>query len=103
MQIISAGDNGNNTWKTKTTTTERSKGVTQELNELVMDYNNKLGFLQLICRASLIFKSNFELALSIFLKGRELYESKHVLVESRCLKIRDLLSFLIFFSIPVIK
>ena len=41
----------------------------------------KLGFLQLICKASLIFKSNLELALSIILKQRELYESKHVGVE----------------------
>ena len=30
----------------------------------------KLGFVQLICKASLIFKSNIELALSIILKGR---------------------------------
>ena len=47
----------------------------------------KLGFLQLIYKASLIFKSNIELALSIILKQRELYESKHVSVECRCLKI----------------
>ena len=39
-----------------------------------------------ICKASLIFKSNLELALSIILKQRELYESKHVVVECRCLK-----------------
>ena len=45
----------------------------------------KSGFLQLICNASLIFKSKLELALSIVLKQRELYESKHV--ECRCLKI----------------
>ena len=32
----------------------------------------KLGFLQLICKAPLIFKSNLELALSIILKQREL-------------------------------
>ena len=44
----------------------------------------KLGFLQLICKASLIFKSNLELALSVILKERELYESKHVAVECRC-------------------
>ena len=56
----------------------------------------KLGFLQLIWKASLIFKSNLELALSIILKQRELYESKHVVVECRCLKIWDLLSFLKF-------
>ena len=30
----------------------------------------KLGFVQLICKASLIFKSNLELALSIILKER---------------------------------
>ena len=32
----------------------------------------KLGFPQLICKASLIFKLNLELALSIILKEREL-------------------------------
>ena len=50
----------------------------------------KLGFLQLRCKASLIFKSNLELALSIISKQRELYESKHVAVERRCWKIWDL-------------
>ena len=50
----------------------------------------KLGFVQLICKASLIFKSNLELALSIILKERELYDSKHVAVECRCLKMCDL-------------
>ena len=34
----------------------------------------KLGFLQLICKASVIFQSNLELALSIILKQRELFE-----------------------------
>ena len=43
----------------------------------------KLGFLQLISKASLIFKSNLELALSIILKQRELYESKHVVMECK--------------------
>ena len=47
----------------------------------------KLGFLQLICKASLIFKSNLELALSIILKQRGLYESKHAVMEYRCLEI----------------
>ena len=55
----------------------------------------KLGFLQLICKTSLIFKSNLESALSIILHERELYESKHDAVECRCLKIWELLSFLI--------
>ena len=40
----------------------------------------KLGFVQLICKASLISKSNLELALSIILKERKLYESKNVVV-----------------------
>ena len=60
-------------------------------------------FIQQICKASLIFKSNLELSLSIILKERELYESKHVTVESRCLKTWDLLSFLICSSILVLK
>ena len=63
----------------------------------------KSGFLQLICKASLIFKSNLELALSIILKQRELYESKHVVVECRCFKIWDFLSFLKCSSILVLK
>ena len=46
----------------------------------------KLGFLQLVCKASLIFKSNLELVLSIILKQREFYKSKHVSEECRCLK-----------------
>ena len=62
----------------------------------------KLGLLQLICKTSLIFKSNLELALLIILKQRELYESKHVAVECRCLKIWHLLSFLICSSILVL-
>ena len=41
-----------------------------ELNDFVVF---KLGFLQLICKASLIFKSHFELSLLIILKERELY------------------------------
>ena len=39
----------------------------------------KLGFLQLICKVS-FFKSILKLALTIILKQRELYESKHVAV-----------------------
>ena len=39
----------------------------------------KSGFLQLICKAS-------SLALPVILKERNLYESKHVAVECRCLK-----------------
>ena len=42
-----------------------------------------LSFLQLMCKASLILKSNLELALSIILKERELYELKHVVMEYR--------------------
>ena len=55
----------------------------------------KLGSLQLICKAYLIFESNLELALSIISKQRELLELKHVGVECRCLKIWGFLSFLI--------
>ena len=78
------------TIKEKQTKTERSKG-NRSYSEMVRAkwfcWAFKLVFLQLICKASLIFKSNLELALSIILKQRELYESKHVAVEYRCLKI----------------
>ena len=60
-------------------------------------------FIQQICKASLIFKSNLELSLSIILKVRVLYKSKHIVVECRCLRICDLLSFLICSSILVLK
>ena len=63
----------------------------------------KLDFAQLILKASLIFKSNLDLALSIILKERELYESKHVVVDCTCLKICELLSFFICSSILVLN
>ena len=47
----------------------------------------KLSFLQLICKASLIFMLNLELVSSIILKETESYESKHVVEECGCLKI----------------
>ena len=73
---------------------KRNKGVAQ-----VRCCAFKLGFVQLMHRSSLIFKSNLELALSSILKERELYDTKHAVVEYKCLKIWDLLSFLICSSI----
>ena len=72
--------------KEKQTKTKRSKG-NRRVRAKWFCCAFKLGFLQLICKASLIFRSNLELALSIILKQRELYESKHVSEECRCLKI----------------
>ena len=63
----------------------------------------KFGFLQLVYKVSLIFKSNLEFVLSNILKQRESYQSKHVAEECRCLKTWDLLSFLICSSILVLK
>ena len=86
------------TTKEKQTKTERNKGnrsYGERVRAKWFCCAFKSGFLQLICKASLIFKSNLELALSIILKQRELYESKPVVVECRCLEIWDLLSFLI--------
>ena len=85
--------------KEKQTKTKRSKGKRSFSGRVGAKWfccPFELGFLQLICKASLIFKSNLELSLSIILKQRELCESKHVAVEFRCLMIWDLLSFLIF-------
>ena len=81
------------TTKEKQTKAERSKGnrsYSERVRAKWFCCAFKLGFLQLICKASLIFKSNLELILSIILKERQLYESKHVAVECRCLKIWDL-------------
>ena len=47
----------------------------------------KLGFLQLICKTSLIFKANLELTLSILLKERELHESKHAVVDLKNIRL----------------
>ena len=89
MKIID-GREMQKTPKGKQTKTERSKGnrnYSESVRAKLFCCAFKLGFLQLIRKASLIFKSNLELALSIILKQRELYESKHVVVECRCLKI----------------
>ena len=88
MKIIDEG----NYAKTKKTTKERQKrteqgrNYTERVTAKLFFCAFKLGFLQLICKASLSFKSNLELVLSIILKQRELYESKNVVVEGRCLK-----------------
>ena len=112
MSIVRVRDNENNRrkrnakkqqQKTKTEKNKRRGSYSEMVGAKWFCCAFKLGFLHLICKASLIFKSNLELALSIILKERELYESKHVAVECRCLKIWDLLSFLICSSILVLK
>ena len=86
-----------NTTKEKQTKTERSKrsrSYSERVRAKSFCCAFKLGFLHFICKASVIFQSNLELSilasnlvLSIVLKQRELYESKHVAVKCRCLKI----------------
>ena len=91
--------------KEKQTKPERSKGnrsYSERVRAKWFCCAFKLGFLQLICKASLIFKSNLELALSISLQQRELYESKHVMLECRYL-IWDLISLFICSSVLVLK
>ena len=89
--------------QTKAETSKGNKSYSERVRAKWFCCAFKLGFLQLICKASLIFKSNLELALSIILKQRKLYESKNVAEECRCLQTWDLLSFLIFSSILVLK
>ena len=62
-----------------------------------------LGFLQLICKASLTFKSNLELALLIILKERELLRVKACCGGVYMLKNMRLLSFQTRSSILVLK
>ena len=86
MLIISVRDNENNRWNRnakKNKKTEKNKGDRSHSERMRAKWfccTFKLRFLKLICKASLIFKSNLELALTIILKQRELYESKHVAV-----------------------
>ena len=77
------------TRKEKQTKKERIKGnkcYSEKVRAKWFCYAFKLGFFQLISKVSLIFRSNLELALSIILKQRELYESKDVATECRWLK-----------------
>ena len=106
MVIISVRDNENNRWKRKT----KNKNTKEQSGEASCSESwrakrfccaFKLGFLQLICKASL--KSNLELALSTIFKKRELYESKNVVVGCRSLKLWDLISFLKCSSILLLK
>ena len=91
-------------WKNKDRKTQRSgASYSESVRAKWFCCAFKLGFVQLLCKASLIFKSYLELALSIILKERELCESKHIMVECRCLKICDLLSFFMCSSILVLK
>ena len=80
------------TTKEKQTKTERSKGnrsYSERVRAKWFCCAFKLGFLQLI----------WELALSIILKQRELYESKHVVVECRCLKVWEIAAEIVIHSI----
>ena len=90
-KVICVRDNENNRWKrnadkkTKTNKNKGDKNYSEKVGTKWFCCKFKLGFLHLIYKASLIFKSNLELALSVILKERELYESKHIAVECRCL------------------
>ena len=90
--MISVRDNENNGWKrnAKKQQQQQQKNPKKDIKEQGGDGNYskrvrskwfccafKLDLLQVICKTSLIFKSNFELALSIILKQRELYETKY--------------------------
>ena len=108
MPIISVRDKENSRWK------KNAKKQRQKITRGNRSYSERaraewfccavrLGFLQIICHASLLFKTSLELALSVILKQRESYESKHVAMDCRSLKIWDLLSFLICSSILVLK
>ena len=65
---------------TKTGRSQENRSYSERVRAKLFCCAFKLRFLQLICKGSLFFKSNLELALSIILKQRELYESKHVAV-----------------------
>ena len=59
--------------QTRTERSKENKNYSERMRAKEFCCTFKLDFLQLICKASLIFESNLELALSIILKQRELY------------------------------
>ena len=78
MPIINVRDNENNRWKRNA---KRKRAKAEKRGERSHSKRMrakwfccafKLGFLHLICKASLIFKSNLGLALPSILKEREL-------------------------------
>ena len=99
MLIISVRYNQNNRWKRNANKQTKKKKTKTEKNERNKIYSErvrakwfwcafKLGFLELICKVFLLFKS--ELALSIILKEKELYELKHVFRNMRLVILFDM-------------
>ena len=66
MKIIDERETKNK----KTKNNIRNKGYSERVRAKRFCVASKLGFHQLICKASLIFQSNLESALSTFLKER---------------------------------
>ena len=64
------------TKKAKTEKNKWGKSYSERVRAKWFCCSFKLGFLQLVCKSSLIFQSNLELVLSIFWKERELYQVK---------------------------
>ena len=80
MKIIDERETKQTKIKTKTKKNNEDRSYSERVRAKWLCCAFKLDFLQLICEASLIYKSNLELALSIILKWRELYKSKHLAV-----------------------
>ena len=103
MKIIDAINRNAKKYKKQKPKTENNKvgGGGRNYSERVkatwLCYTFRLGFFQLICKASLTFRSSFELASSIILKQSELYESKYVPIECKSLEIWD---FYLFWYVP---
>ena len=90
MKTIDETEMKKTTTKEKQIKTGRCKGIRSYSKIVSAKFfccSFKLGFLQVICKDSLIFKMNLELGLSNVFKQREVYESKHVAMECRSLKI----------------
>ena len=76
MKIVDERETNKKTNK-QTKKTEKNKGDKSYSEKLRVKWfccAFKLGFLQLICKASLIFKLGLELAFSIILRERELFK-----------------------------
>ena len=79
MKIIDERETQKRKKKTKTKKNKVDKCYSERVRAKRFCFPFKLGFLQLICKASLIFNWNLELALSIILNKKENYTSQSML------------------------
>ena len=86
MLIINFRNHKSNRQKKKIKTKRCPQNYSERLRIRKFRPAFKLDSFQSICKPSLIFTSNLELALAIILKERRLCSWKHAVLERKCIK-----------------